>query len=72
VTFVQCDGNPPQEPADGEVLSLRALREKCLSTHRNGSLEPSTVEGIKLHFKHLIGTRGQLTSSGYSSFSQLT
>jgi len=34
------------------------LREKYLSTHRNGSLEQSTLDGIELHFKHLVGTLG--------------
>jgi hypothetical protein len=59
VTFVQFDGNPPQDPADGEILTLGALRDEYLHTRENGSLEPSTVEGIRLHFKHLIGTLGE-------------
>lgn len=59
VAFVQFDGNPPQEPVDGEIVTLGTLRDKYLDTHRNGSLEPSTIEGIELHFKHLIGTLGE-------------
>ena len=62
VTFVELDGNPPQEPADGQILSLGSLRDQHLATHRNGSLEPSTLEGIELHFKHLLGLTTPFTS----------
>lgn len=60
VTFVQFDGKmPEEEPADGGALTLKQLRDKYLATHRNGSLEQSTLDGIELHFKHLVGTLGE-------------
>jgi hypothetical protein len=59
VTYVQFDGKIPEdEPADGGGLTLAQLRDKCLATHRNGSLEQSTLDGIELHFEHLAGTLG--------------
>ena len=59
VTFVEFDGNPPQTPKEGEILTLASLRDRYLETHRNGSLEQSTLDGIELHFKHIIGTLGE-------------
>jgi integrase len=59
VTFLQFDGNPPQEAPEKGSLTLAALRDRYLDTHRNGSLEKSTLEGIELHFKHLAGTLGE-------------
>ncbi len=59
VTFLQFDGNPPQETPEKGSLTLATLRDRYLDTHRNGSLEKSTLEGIELHFKHLAGTLGE-------------
>jgi hypothetical protein len=58
VTFFEFDGNPPQDIPNKDSLTLSALRDTYLKTHRNGSLEQSTLVGIELHFKHLIGTFG--------------
>ena len=38
---------------------MASLRDRYLETHRNGSLEQSTLDGIQLHFKHIIGTLGE-------------
>ena len=59
VAFVEFDGNPPIRPTEGEFLTLAGLRDRYLETHRNGSLEQSTLEGIQLHFKHIIATLGE-------------
>jgi hypothetical protein len=58
VTFVQFDGKIPEEAPEGGELTLAQLKDKYLATHRNGSLEQSTLDGIELHFKHLAGTIG--------------
>jgi hypothetical protein len=60
VTFMQPDGKPPEPDKETpEVLTLGSLRDQYLQTRRNGSLEPSTLEGIELHFKHLVKTLGE-------------
>jgi hypothetical protein len=59
VTFVSFDGKPPHETAERDALSLAGLRDRYLETHRNGFLEQSTLDGIELHFKHLVGTLGE-------------
>jgi integrase len=59
VTFVSFDGKPPHATSESEVLTLVGLRDRYLETHRNGSLEQSTLDGIELHFKHLVGTLGE-------------
>ena len=59
VTFVEFDGKPPQEQADTESLTLAGLRDRYLDTHRNGSLEQATLDGIELHFKHLARSLGE-------------
>ncbi len=41
------------------MLTLAGLRDRYLETHRNGSLEQSTLEGIELHFRHLVSTLGE-------------
>jgi hypothetical protein len=60
VDFVLHDGKPPAGqhllPTE-QVVSLVAVRDRYLATHRQ-SLEARTIEGIELHFKHLIGTLG--------------
>jgi integrase len=35
------------------------LRDRYLKAHSGGSLEPTTVDGIRLHFKHLVATLGE-------------
>src|SRR3954447_23199494 len=58
VEFVRHDGRPPAiaAVAEGEpkALTLAGFRDRYLDTHRE-SLEPRTIDGIGLHFKHLLG-----------------
>lgn len=64
VDFIRYDGNPPpipitpnaQQPISA-TLKLAELRDKYLATHES-SLEPSTVYGMRLHFKHLAACFG--------------
>jgi integrase len=58
VTFIQFDGKQPHETPTRDCLSLAALRDRYLKTHRQGSLEQSTLDGIETHFRHLIKTLG--------------
>jgi integrase len=64
VDFIRYDGNPPPLPVaandDQPVptqLKLSELRDRYFATHE-ASLEPSTVYGMRLHFKHLVGCFG--------------
>lgn len=56
VEYLQFDGKP-KETDTPDKLSLAAFRDRYLETHEN-SLEATTVEGIRLHFKHLVGQLG--------------
>jgi integrase len=62
VDFFQFDGNPPADlqevPAESRELTLAGFRDRYLSTHSD-SLEDRTIEGIGLHFKHLIAALGE-------------
>jgi len=61
VEFVQHDGKPPNRPeaqTSTRVLTLAEFRDRYLETHR-ASLEPRTIEGIELHFKHLLAALGE-------------
>ncbi len=61
VEFLQHDGKPPNGTVaipERQELSLSSFRDSYLDTHRP-SLEPRTVEGIELHFKHLITALGE-------------
>ena len=49
----------PVKRRAGDILTLAGLRDRYLETHRNGSLEQSTLDGIETHFRHLIGTLGK-------------
>ena len=51
VTFISFDGKPPHETSESEVLTLAGLRDRYLETHRNGSLEQSTLDGIEITFQ---------------------
>ena len=53
VTFISFDGKPPHATSESEVLTLAGLRDRYLETHRNGSLEQSTLDGSELRFKDL-------------------
>lgn len=54
--FLMSDGRM-ESPRDAAPLTLDSLRSKYLDTHRD-SLEPRTVEGVELHFKHLLRELG--------------
>jgi integrase len=62
VEFVQFDGKPPADvqavSAESRELTLAGFRDRYLATHRE-SLEDRTIEGIELHFKHLIAALGE-------------
>jgi integrase len=60
VTFLQHDGKPPAAatPHRPKRLTLSEARDRYLQTHRNGTLEASTISGMELHFKHLLKTLG--------------
>lgn len=59
VRFVEFDGKSLEAPLNEEILTLGGLRDRYLEAHGNGSLEQSTLEGIKLTFKHLGATLGE-------------
>ena len=57
--FCSLTATHPKNTQEKGSLTLATLRDRYLDTHRNGSLEKSTLEGIELHFKHLAGTLGE-------------
>ena len=59
VEFLRRDGKPRAEAptATPEALTLARLRDRYMSTHE-ASLEPRTLDGIRLHFKHLLAVLG--------------
>jgi integrase len=59
--FVRTGGNPKNRTPANEQrqLTLGRLRDRYLETHDNGSLEQSSLDGIRLHFKHLVATMGE-------------
>jgi len=61
VTFLEFDGKPPQvgTQAEPKAATLLYLRDQYLTTHKNGTLEKTTVDGMELHFKHLTKTLGE-------------
>jgi integrase len=61
VEFIRDDGNPGIADLGKETateLTLSTFYGRYLKTHRQ-SLEPRTVEGIELHFKHLLNALGE-------------
>jgi integrase len=59
ISFLEFDGKPPAPtvtPRDAPTLKL--LRDEYLRVHR-GSLEPNTITGMELHFKHLVSILGE-------------
>ena len=63
VEFVRQDGKVILTK-DGAVtpaakLTLGSLRDRYLETHGNGTLEERTLDGIRLHFKHLVAALGE-------------
>lgn len=68
IDYVQFDGKPA--PADSIKTTLAQLRDKYIATNET-SLEPSTVSGIRLHFKHLVGYLGPAFPIGELCLSDL-
>ncbi len=61
VDFIKHDGTPPVGATvipERQELTILAFRDCYLDTHRP-SLELRTVDGIELHFKHLLGSLGE-------------
>jgi len=60
VTFLQFDGKPPHDeaPDNGKTVTLGGLRDHYLRVHE-GSLEDTTIDGMRLHFRHLVATLGE-------------
>lgn len=56
VSFLEMDGKPPLEVRP-HGLTLGSLRDQYLKT-RAGSLEDTTMSGMRLHFKHLVASLG--------------
>jgi integrase len=56
VTFIQNEGKPPEQVVIDAVkrkeLTLEALREAYFEAHE-GTLEETSLEGMRLHFNHL-------------------
>ena len=61
VRYVQHDGQPPRPEGAAEARkppTLAILRDRYLATNEL-SLEKTTINGIRLHFKHLVATFGE-------------
>lgn len=62
VDFLPHDGKPPagmsETPAESQILTFTDFQNRYLAVHQN-SLGGRTVEGIELHFKHLIAAIGE-------------
>jgi len=74
VTFLQFDGKPAEEtPPPRGAVTLGQLRDRYLEVHA-GSLEPTTITGMRLHFRHLTSILGagfplpQLTQETLQNF----
>jgi hypothetical protein len=60
--FMLHDGKSPQpEPVAPNTpqLSLGQLKEKYLSTHRNGALEQNSLGTVEMHLRHVPATIGE-------------
>src|SRR5262245_23416255 len=58
--FVQRDGKPrqrPDSPRSPSHITLAEFRDRYLTANRS-SLEGSSIRGIVMHFKHLVGVLG--------------
>ncbi|HZZ79772.1 MAG TPA: site-specific integrase, partial [Gemmataceae bacterium] len=61
-TFIEYDGKPPApekvQEEKQQSLTLADLRDEYLKVHGNGTLEETTLTGMRQHFKHWIATLG--------------
>ena len=62
ITFIQYDGKPPSaekiQQAEQQTLTLDGLIERYLEVHGNGTLEETTLAGMRQHFTHWRKTLG--------------
>jgi hypothetical protein len=62
VTFIQHDGKPPSaekvQQEERTTLDLATLRDRYREVHSNGTLDETTLDGIRQHFKHWVATLG--------------
>ncbi len=62
ITFLQHDGKPPSpekaKQAEQQVLTLADIRNRYFEVHGNGTLEQTTLDGMRQHFKHWVDTLG--------------
>jgi integrase len=61
VAFIRNGGKATEDggPTERSEVTLAQFRDRYLETHDNGSLEKTSLDGIRLHFKHLIATLGE-------------
>jgi integrase len=69
LAYVQFDGQAEETPVS-EQITLTELYKRYLAVHES-SLEVTTVDGIKLHFKHLIKALGAQFPIGELSLADL-
>lgn len=72
VDFLLRDGKPVAK--DGAVatpVTLGGLRDRYLETHGNGTLEERTLDGIRLHFRHLATALGEAFPIGELALADL-
>jgi hypothetical protein len=52
VAFIRNGGKTPEEgvPMERAEITLGQFRDRYLETHGNGSLEKTSLDGIRLHF----------------------
>ncbi|WP_435018391.1 site-specific integrase [Tundrisphaera sp. TA3] len=75
VEFVRQDGKVDLTRG-GEVIpaakpTLGTLRDRYLETHGNGTLEERTLDGIRLHFRHLAAALGEAFPIGELALADL-
>jgi hypothetical protein len=74
VQFLQGDGRSPVARngvvATPEKLTLGSFRDRYLETHGNDTLEERTLDGIRLHFKHLVSALGETFPIGDLALSE--
>lgn len=61
-TFIQHDGKPPSpektKQAEQRLLTLADMRDRYFQVHGNGTLEQTTLDGMRQHFSHWEKTLG--------------
>jgi hypothetical protein len=73
VEFIRLDGKPTTSAMaipERQALTLADFRDRYLGTHRE-SLEPRPIDGIELHFGHLVAALGERFPIGELKLSDL-